>query len=326
MRRRDFIGLVGSAALPWPLAARAQDGMPVIGFMHTASLDRFAYLVAAFRKGLAEEGYVEGRNVAMEYRWAEGHYDRLPKLASELVARHVNVLAATGGDESGLAAKAATTTIPVVFQIGGNPIQLGLVARFNRPGGNLTGTTLLSIETAPKRLQLLHEIVPDATNVAVLVNPTDPGAETQSAQLKSAARTVGMRIKFFQAATDADIDSAFAGMAAQSAKALVVQADPFFTSRRDRLVGLANRNVIAAVYPFREFSASGGLISYGADISEVFRQTGIYVGRILKGDKPSDLPVQQPTKFDLAINLKTAKALGLSVPATLLATADEVIE
>jgi putative tryptophan/tyrosine transport system substrate-binding protein len=223
-------------------------------------------------------------------------------------------------------AKAATTTILVVFQIGNDPVQLGLVGSLNRPGSNLTGTTLLSIEIAPKRLELLHDLVPDATSVAVLLNPTDPGAETQSAQLKSAARTVGMQIKLFQAATDADIDSAFATMTAQNAKALVVQADPFFTSRRDRLVGLANRNAIAAIYPFREFSASGGLISYGADISGVFQQTGNYVGRILKGERPSDLPVQEPTKFDLVVNLKTAKALNLTVPQFLLVAADEVIE
>lgn len=325
MRRREFITAFAGAAA-WPFTGRAQSRLPVIGFMHTASLDRFAHLVTAFRKGLSDEGYVEGQNLIVEYRWAGGHYDRLPKLAAELVSSHVNVLAATGGDESGLAAKAATTTIPVVFQIGNDPVQLGLVASLNRPGGNLTGTTLLSIEMAPKRLELLHELVPGATSVAVLVNPTDPGAEAQSAQLKNAAHVMGMQIRPFQAATDADIDATFAAMAAQNTKALVVQADPFFTSRRDRLVRLANRDAIAAIYPFREFTISGGLISYGADISEVFRQTGIYVGRILKGDKPSDLPVQQPTKFDLVVNLNTAKSLGLTVPQTLLATADKVIE
>jgi putative ABC transport system substrate-binding protein len=327
MKRREFITLLGGAAAAWPLAARAQrPTMPVIGFMHTASADRFPHLVAAFSKGLREVGYIEGQNVAIEYRWAEGQYDRLPKFAADLVARQVSVLAATGGDPSGLAAKSASATIPIVFEIGGDPVQLGLVVSLNRPGGNVTGTTLLSRDLALKRLELLHDLVPKATDVALLVNPTSPDADVQSRDLQTGASAVGMQVRVFQASKDSDIDTAFAAMLERSVHALVVQADPFFTNRRDRIVALANRHTIPAMYPFREFATVGGLIIYGSDIAEVFRQIGVYAGRILNGQRPADLPVLQPTKFDLVINLKTAKALGLDVPPMLLARADEVIE
>jgi putative tryptophan/tyrosine transport system substrate-binding protein len=325
MLRREFITLLGGAAA-WPRATRAQGGMPVIGFMHTASADRFTHLVSAFRTGLKEVGYIEGQNVVIEYRWAEGQYDRLPKFAADLVARQVSVFAATGGDLSGLAAKATNTTIPIVFEVGGDPIQLGLVASLNRPGGNLTGTTLLSAELAPKRLELLHDLVPKAINVALLVNPTSPDADAQAKELQAVAPAVGMQVQVFQAGNDSDLDDAFAAMAERNANALVLQADPFFTNRRDRLVSLANRHAIPAMYPFREFATAGGLMTYGADIAEVFRETGVYTGRILRGQSPADLPVLQPTKFDLVLNLKAAKALGITVPLTLQMTANDVIE
>jgi ABC-type uncharacterized transport system substrate-binding protein len=300
---------------------------PVIGFMHTASADRFPHLVTAFRKGLNEFGFAEGQNVIIEYRWAEGHYERLPQFAAELIARPVAVLAATGGDQSGLAAKSAANTMtPVVFEVGGDPVELGLVHSLNRPGGNFTGTTLLSIELAPKRLELLHDLMPKATKVALLTNPTSPGFDLQERDLQAAAPAVGMKVSVLHASKDSEIEPAFATMADQHADVLIVQADPFFTNRRDQLVSLSNRHAIPVMYPFREFSMAGGLISYGADIAEVFRQTGLYVGRILKGEKAADLPVLQPTKFELVINLKTAKALRISVPQTLLVAADEVIE
>jgi len=326
MRRREVITLIGGAA-SWPIAARAQQAaMPVIGFMHTASADQFTHLVSAFRTGLKEVGYIEGQNVVIEYRWAEGQYDRLPKFAADLVARQVSVLAATGGDLSGRAAKATNTTIPIVFEVGGDPVQLGLVASLNRPGGNLTGTTLLSAELAPKRLELLHDLVPKAINVALLVNPTSPDADAQAKELQAVAPAVGMQVQVFQAGNDSDLDDAFAAMAERNANALVLQADPFFTNRRDRLVSLANRHAIPAMYPFREFATAGGLMTYGADIAEVFRETGVYTGRILRGQSPADLPVLQPTKFDLVLNLKAAKALGITVPLTLQMTANDVIE
>jgi putative ABC transport system substrate-binding protein len=325
MRRREFIVLTGGAAA-WSLAARAQGAMPVIGFMHTASADRFPHLLVAFHKGLNEVGYIEGQNVAIEYRWAEGQYDRLPKFAADLIARQVSVLAATGGDQSALAAKATNTKIPIVFEIGGDPVQLGLVESLNRPGGNLTGTTLLSAELAPKRLELLHELVPKATNVALLVNPISPGADAESKELQAVAPSVGMQVQVVLASQDSEIDAAFAAMLERGATALVVQADPFFTNRRDRLATLANAHGIPAMYPFREFAAAGGLLTYGADIADIFRETGVYTGRILRGQKPAELPVLQPTKFDLVINLKTAKTLGITVPLALQMTANDVVE
>jgi putative ABC transport system substrate-binding protein len=300
--------------------------MPVIGFMHTASPDRFPHLVPAFRKGLSEVGYVEGQNVKIEYRWAEGHYERLPELAADLIARQVNVLAATGGDESGLAAKSVASTTPIVFQMGSDPVRLGLVASLNRPGGRITGSTLLTTELAPKRLELLHELIPKATSVAMLVNPTDPSAELQARELQEAARAVGMQAHVLRASKDTDIEPAFTSILEHSDNALIVQTDPFFTSRRDRLVSLANQHSIPAMYGFREFAEVGGLISYGAELGDVFRHTGIYAGRILQGEEPANLPILQPTKFDLVINLKTAKALGITVPLTLQVAADEVIE
>jgi putative ABC transport system substrate-binding protein len=303
IRRREFVTLLGGAAATWPLGARAQGPMPVIGFMHTASADRFPHLVAAFRKGLNEVGYVEGQNVAIEYRWAEGQYNQLPKFAADLIARPVSVLAATGGDQSGLAAKAASATVPIVFQIGGDPVEL-----------------------ARKRLELLHDLVPKAISVALLVNPTSPDADSQSRDLQSTAPAIGMQVHAFRASNDNDIDAAFAAILERRVDVVIVQADPFFTSRRDRLVSLANRHAIPAMYPFREFATVGGLMTYGADIAEVFRETGIYTARILHGETPSDLPVLQPTKFDLVINLKSAKALGITVPLTLQVAASEVIE
>jgi len=328
MRRRDFIAVLGGVAIAWPWEARAQQSaMPVIGFMHTASADRFPHLVAAFHKGLNELGFAEGQNVVVEYRWAEGHYERLPEFAADLLARPVTILAATGGDQSGLAAKAtANTTIPIVFEVGSDPVELGLVSSLNRPSGNLTGNTLLSAELAPKRLELLHNLMPKATKVAVLTNPAAPGVDAQERDLQRAAPAIGMKVSVLHASKDTDIAPSFAAMVDQHADVLIVQADPFFTNRRDQLVSLSNHHAIPTMYPFREFSMAGGLISYGADIADVFRQTGLYVGRILKGEKAADLPVLQPTKFDLVINLKTAKALGISVPQSLIVAADEVIE
>ena len=326
LTRREVIAFVAGTAVAWPFATRAQSTMPVIGFMHTASPDRFPHLVPAFRKGLSEVGYVEGQNVKIEYRWAEGHYERLPELAADLIARQVNVLAATGGDESGLAAKSVASTTPIVFQMGSDPVRLGLVASLNRPGGRITGSTLLTTELAPKRLELLHELIPKATSVAMLVNPTDPSAELQARELQEAARAVGMQAHVLRASKDTDIEPAFTSIIEHSDNALIVQTDPFFTSRRDRLVSLANQHSIPAMYGFREFAEVGGLISYGAELGDVFRHTGIYAGRILQGEEPANLPILQPTKFDLVINLKTAKALGITVPLTLQVAADEVIE
>jgi putative ABC transport system substrate-binding protein len=326
MRRRDFMTLLGGGAFAWPVMARAEGALPVIGFMHTASPDRFPHLPPAFRQGLSEVGYVEGQNVSIEYRWAEGHYDRLPQLAADLTAHQVNVLAATGGDESALAAKSIASTIPIVFQMGNDPVRLGLVASLNRPGGRITGSTLLSTELAPKRLELLHDLLPKATKVAVLINPSDSGAESQARELQEAARVLAIQVHVLRASKDDEIGRAFTAMVEQGDNALVVQSDPFFTSRRDQLVGLANRHALPAMYGFREFTAVGGLISYGADLEDVFRQTGIYAGRILKGQEPANLPVSQPTKFDLVINLKTANALGITVPLTLQVFANEVIE
>jgi putative ABC transport system substrate-binding protein len=326
MRRREFVTLLGGAAA-WPLTARAQQtAMPVIGFLSSASPQSYAHEVAAFRQGLKEVGHVEGQSIAIEYRWAEGQYERLPLLAAELVRRQVAVIATTS-TPAAFAAKAATTTIPIVFEIGFDPVALGLVASLNRPGSNLTGVTNLSVEVGLKQLGLLHEMVPAATTVALLVNPTDRAlAEVVTRDAQLAAGKLGLQLHVLHASTERDFDTVFATLAQLRAGALMIGTDSFFISRSEQLAALAVRHAIPAGFYFREFVAAGGLMSYGGSFTDAHRLAGVYVGRILKGAKPTDLPILQPTKFELAINLKAAKALGLTVPQTLLATADEVIE
>jgi putative tryptophan/tyrosine transport system substrate-binding protein len=326
-RRRDFITLLGGAAA-WPLAARAQQpALQVIGYLSSRTPDDTAHLVAAFRRGLSETGYVEGRNVTVEYRWGFGQYDRLPALAAELARAPVAVLASSGGDPAILAAKAATSTIPIVF-VGGDPVQMGLAASFNRPGGNVTGISTLSYTLVAKRLGLLHELVSQAAAIGLLVNPADRGGSgaQQTRELQEATRTIGLQIHVLQASTDSEIDTAFESLAQGRIAALIIGSDPFYDTRRDKLVGLAARKAVPAMYQSREYAAAGGLISYGVDFSESYRQLGVYTGRILKGEKPADLPIVQSTKFELVINLKTAKALGLTIPPSVSAIADEVIE
>ncbi len=326
MKRRHFTSLAGTA-LAWPLAAPGQaPAMPVIGFLNSGSPGPFAHLVAAFREGLGETGLVEGRTVAIEYRWAEGRYDRLPELAADLVRRRVAVLAATGGENSALAAKAATSSIPIVFAIGGHPVDLGLVASLNRPGGNLTGLTQYTGPLESKRLGLLRELMPAATTIAVLLNPTFANAAAQLKDIKEGAHRLGVQLVTLTATSEGEIEAVFATLARRRADALLVGSDPFFNTRRDRLVALAARHKVVAIYEFREFTAAGGLMSYGADLADGYRQIGAYTGRILQGAKPADLPILQPTRFDLVINLKTAKTLGLTIPAALLLRADEVIQ
>jgi putative ABC transport system substrate-binding protein len=327
MRRRDFIVLMGGAASSplWPRAARAQQRMPVVGYLGTASLEAEREFVAAFHRGLAETGYVEGRNVAVEYRWAESRNDRLPALAAELVRRQVAVIM-TGSTPGALAAKAATQTIPIVFGVGSNPVEIGLVASLNRPGGNLTGVSQLNVDLGAKRLELLHELVPAATQIAVLVNPTNPAGEALLKEAQVAARVLGVRLSALNASSESEIEGAFAMLVGQRAGALLMQGDPVFIAQRDRIVALAARHAVPAIYQFREFAAAGGLMSYGASITDSYRLAGVYTGRILKGDKPADLPVQQATRFEMVFNLKTAKALGLTVPTSTLLRADEVIE
>jgi putative ABC transport system substrate-binding protein len=328
-KRRDFITLLGGAMAAWPRAVRAQQPpMPVIGFLGSASPDRWAGgRMRAFHQGLSENGYSEGRNVAIEYRWAEGHNDRLGPLAPELVGRQVTVIVAPGSTPAALAAKAATTTIPIVFEVASDPVELGLVTSLARPGGNITGVTSLNAEVGPKRLELLHELVPTAAVVGLLVNPTNPNlAELTTKKLHAAARSLGLKMHILHASADRDFDAVFATLLQLRAGALVIGADPFFTSRLEQLAALTLRHAVPAVYQFREFTAAGGLMSYGGSLTDTFRVTGVYTGRILRGDKPADLPVQQTTKLELFLNLNTARALGLEVPRTLIARADEVIE
>jgi putative ABC transport system substrate-binding protein len=327
MKRRELMTLLGGAAAAWPLAARAQQkAMPVVGFLSSRLPGEAALLAAAFQKGLSKAGYVERQNLAIEYRWAQGRYDRLPALAADLVGRKVDVIATTGGDVAALAAKGATATIPIVFVIGGDPVATGLVASLARPGGNVTGVSILFTELVPKLLELLSELVPQARAIALLVNPNSPDAEGVLREVQEAARTKRVQLPIVRAVTEGEIDAAFASLVQLHAGGLVIGADPFFGSRREQLVVLAARYGVPTIYFSREFAASGGLISYGPSIASAYREAGAYAGRILKGAKPADLPVQQSTTFELVINLKTAKSLGLTVPQSLLARADKVIE
>jgi putative tryptophan/tyrosine transport system substrate-binding protein len=325
MRRRDFILALGGA-VAWPVAASAQHDTPVIGWMSGRSPEDSAHLLAAFRQGLGEVGYSEGHNVAVEYRWARGEYDKLPALAADLVRRGVTVLVGVGGDSSALAAKQATMTIPVVFGMGGDPITAGLVDSFNRPGGNVTGYTVLTNEMDSKRFGLLHQFFPGIRRIGALLNPSFPPAARQLRDIQNAARTISLELFVAEASDDAQLDAAFRSLVRERVGAMRVAADPYFDTRREQLIAFAAGNRLPAMYQFREFAVAGGLVSYGPSLTDLYRQGGVYTGRILKGAKPADLPVLQPTKFELVINMKTANALGLAVPDALQLLADEVIE
>jgi putative ABC transport system substrate-binding protein len=327
MRRREFITLFGGAAATWPFTARAQQpAMPVIGYLGPESPAVFASRVRAFRQGLGETGYAEGRNVAIEFRWAEGQHNRLPALAADLVGRRVAVIVAPGGAPGALAAKSATTTIPIVFEMGADPIAIGLVGNLNRPGGNLTGVSSLNVQVTPKRLEILHEAVPTAAEVAVLVNPTSPTADSQLRNLQAAARALGLQLHVLHASAERDFDTVFATLLQLRAGGLVVSSDGFFATHSEQLAALTIRHAVPAIHQSRDFTIAGGLMSYAGSFAESHRQAGVYTGRILKGERPGDLPVQQVTKVELFINLKTAKALGITFPLTLFGRADEVIE
>jgi putative ABC transport system substrate-binding protein len=327
MRRRDFITILCGASAAWPLAARAQQpAMPVIGFLNSASPKEWAPYLDAFKKGLGEAGYIDGQNVAIEYRWAEGQYDRLPRMAAELVGHQVSVLVATGGDVVAQAAKFATNIIPIVFTIGGDPVKLGLVASLNRPGGNITGVSVLTTSLGAKRLEILREIVPKAELIAMLVNPSSPIADEQIRDGQEAAHELGRQIYLLKVSSEDDFERAFDTLVSMKIGALLVSADPFFNSRRDKIVALATRYAIPTIYEFRQYVEAGGLMSYGTSLTDGYRQVGIYTGKILNGAHPADLPVQQSVKVELVLNLKAAKALGLTLPITLLGRADEVIE
>src|SRR5262245_13882120 len=327
IRRREFITLLGGTATAWPLAARAQQsGLSTIGYLSTRSPDEAKYVTDAFVRGLSETGFVAGRNLTIEFRWAELQYDKLPALASDLIRRQVAVIAAVGGAHSGLAAKALTSTIPIIFVSAGDPITFGLVRSMNRPEGNVTGINMITVALAPKRLALLHELIPAPAVITMLANPTSPYFEPETQDVLAAARDLGRQVEVLKAATPQQIDDAFAQLARQGAGAVIVSGDPFFDTQRARLVALAARHAIPAIYQWREFATIGGLMSYGTSITDVYRQAGVYSGRVLKGARPSDLPVLQPTKVELVINLTSARALGVNIADKLLVLADEVIE
>jgi putative ABC transport system substrate-binding protein len=326
LRRRDFITLLGGAAAAWPLAVRAQQqALPVIGFLCGSTPERYAKRLSAFHEGLSQTGYIEGRNVAIEYRWAQSQSDRLPALAADLVRQRVTVIAANDGP-SARAAKAATATIPIVFETASDPVELGLVGSLNRPGGNLTGVTSLAAELGAKRLELLHEMVPAATVMALLVDPTFPSADLVSRDLQAAAGTLGVQLHVLYATTERDFDTVFTTLVQLRVGALVIAPGTFFTSRSEQLAALTLQHAVPTIFQYREFAATGGLMSYGSNLTDAYRLVGVYTGRILRGEKPADLPVQQATKVELILNLKTARALGITVPITLLGRADEVIE
>ena len=327
IRRREVVTLLGGAAAAWPVAARAQQpAVPVIGWLSSRSPGESKHLVDAFRSGLQTLGYVEGKNVAIHFRWAEGQYDRLPAMAAELVREKVAVLATLGGEPSALAAKAATSTIPIVFNVGGDPVKAGLVASLNRPGGNATGVSLLTFAPEAKRLGLLHEVVPNTEVIGALINPNYQGAEDQWREVQDAARAIDRRVERALAASEQELEPAFEALVQKQVAALLVTADPFFNTRRDRIVALAARFKLPTMYQFRDYAVAGGLMSYGISISDGYHQVGVYTGQVLKGAKPADLPIQQSIRFEFVINTKTAKALGLSIPDKLLALADEVVE